>query len=243
MSAMDHNRFDELKEAYVLGALPEGERREIEEYLAANPGRQVEIDELHTIASLLALSPQEQDPPPELRRNIMSVVEAEARRPAAPPRPRFAGLREILSFRNLALGAAAVLVIGLFSWNMVLRGEVQDLHGEVANLQDAQQESRMVALQGSGAAQQAQAEVMVLEDHYGVLMAEDLPKAPENRTYQIWVIEGDQPEPSGLFNPEGDAVATVVKKPLEGADAVAVTVEPEGGSPQPTTKPMMVAKL
>jgi anti-sigma-K factor RskA len=134
-------------------------------------------------------------------------------------------------------------VIGLFSWNMVLRGEVQDLHGEVANLRDAQQESRMIALQGSGAAQQAQAEVMVLEDHYGVLMAEDLPKAPETRIYQIWVIEGDQPEPSGLFNPEGETVAAVVKKPLEGADAVAVTVEPEGGSPQPTTKPMMVAKL
>jgi len=120
---------------------------------------------------------------------------------------------------------------------------VQDLNGEVANLQDAQQESRMIALQGSGAAQQAQAEVMVLEDHYGVLMAEDLPKAPETRIYQIWVIEGDQPEPSGLFNPEGETVAAVVKKPLEGADAVAVTVEPEGGSPQPTTKPMMVAKL
>jgi anti-sigma-K factor RskA len=242
MSEMDHNRFDELKEAYVLGALPKRERREIEEYLAANPGRQAEIDELLNVAGLLALSPQEQDPPPELRRNIMSVIEAEARRGAAPP--QFAGLQEILSLRNLALGAAAVLVLGLFYWNMLLRSEVQDLHGEVASLQDAQQESRMVALQGSGAAtQQAKAEVMVLEDHYGVLMAEDLPKAPENKTYQIWVIEGNQSEPSGLFNPEGEAVAAVVKKPLEGADAVAVTVEPEGGSPQPTTKPMMVAKL
>ena len=240
---MDHKRFDELKEAYVLGAIPEEERHEIEEYLEANPGRQTEIDELLTVAGLLALSPQEQDPPPQLRRNIMSVVEAEARRPATPTRSRFSGLWEILSFRNLALGTAAVLVIGLFSWNMVLRREVQDLHGEVANLRDAQQESRMIALQGSGAAQQVQAEVMVLEDHYGVLMAEDLPKAPETRTYQIWVIEGDQPEPSGLFNPEGETVAAVVKKPLEGADAVAVTVEPEGGSPQPTTKPMMVAKL
>jgi len=240
---MDHNRFDELKEAYVLGALPEVERHEFEEYLGTHPARQTEIDDLLTVAGLLALSPQEQDPPPQLRRNIMSVVEAEARRPAAPMRSRFAGLWEILSLRNLTLGAAAVLVIGLFTWNMVLRGEVQDLNGEVANLQDAQQESRMIALQGSGTAQQAQAEVMVLEDHYGVLMAEDLPKAPEHRTYQIWVIDGDQPEPGGLFSPEGEAVAAVVKKPLEGADAVAVTVEPEGGSPQPTTKPMMVAKL
>ncbi len=37
MSGMDHERFDELKGAFVLGALPEGERRELEEYLAAHP--------------------------------------------------------------------------------------------------------------------------------------------------------------------------------------------------------------
>jgi anti-sigma-K factor RskA len=241
MSEKNHDRFDDLKEAYVLGALPEREQREIEEYLAANPGRQADIDELFGVAGMLALSPQEQDPPPQLRRNIMRVVEAEAQQEGAPP--RFAGLREILSLRNLALGVAAVLVIGLFSWNVLLQGEVQDLRGEAANLRDAQQESRMVAFHGAGTAGQAQAEVMVLEDHHGVLMAEGLPRPPANRTYQIWVIKGNQPEPSGLFNPGGEIVATVVKEPLEGADAVAVTVEPKGGSPQPTTKPMMVARL
>jgi hypothetical protein len=30
---------------------------------------------------------------------------------------------------------------------------------------------------------------------------------------------------------------------MDGADAVAVTVEPEGGSPQPTTDPMLTATL
>ena len=74
---MNHERFDELKDAYALGALPEQERRELEEYLAAHPERQAEIDELGNVASLLALSPLEQEPPLELRRNIMNVVEAE----------------------------------------------------------------------------------------------------------------------------------------------------------------------
>jgi anti-sigma factor RsiW len=147
---MDHERFDELKDAYVLGALPDEERRELEEYLAAHPERQGEIVELGSVAGLLALSPQEQDPPPQLRRNIMSVVEAEAQRPAAGPRAWFASIREFLSVRNLALGAAALLVIGLFSWNMVLQGEVQDLQGQVENRQDSPV-SRMVALEGSGA--------------------------------------------------------------------------------------------
>jgi anti-sigma-K factor RskA len=239
---MDHERFDELKDAYVLGALPEDELREFEEYLSAHPERQAEVQELSAVAGLLALSPPEQEPPPELRRSIMSVVEAEALRPASGPRTWFAGIRELLSGQNLALGAAALLVVGLFSWNLLLQGEVQDLQGQVENRQDPSG-SRMVALEGSGAAQWAQAEVMILEDDRAVLMAENMPRVPENRTYQIWVMEGDVPRPSSLFEPQEESVAAVVEDPLDEADAIAVTVEPEGGSPQPTTDPVLIGKL
>ena len=78
MSTMDHERFEELKDAFVLGALPEEERREFEEYLAAHPERRAEIEELGTVAGLLALSPQEHEPSPELRNRIMDAVKAEA---------------------------------------------------------------------------------------------------------------------------------------------------------------------
>jgi anti-sigma-K factor RskA len=240
---MNHERFDELKEAYVLGALPEEERRELEEYLARHPERQAEVDELGAFAGLLALTPQEHEPPPELRRSIMSVVESEARSSSARSEPRFAGLREVFSLQNLGLAAAAVLVIGLFSWNMLLQGEVQDLQGRVASLQESPQ-SRMVALEGTGdAPQQGHAEVMILDDDRAVLMAEDMPRAPEGRTYQIWVIEGDVPKPGGLFEPRGESVAAVVEKPLDEGDVIAVTIEPAGGSQQPTTDPLMTAKL
>jgi anti-sigma-K factor RskA len=240
---MNHERFDELKEAYVLGALPEEERREVEEFLAQHPERQAEVDELGAFAGLLALTPQEHEPAPELRRSIMSVVESEARSSSARSEPRFAGLRELFSLQNLALAAAALLVIGLFSWNMLLQGEVRDLQGRVANLQQSPQ-SRMVALEGTGdAPQQGHAEVMILDDDRAVLMAEDMPRAPEGRTYQIWVIEGDVPEPGGLFEPRGESVAAVVEKPLDEGDVIAVTIEPAGGSQQPTTDPLMTAKL
>jgi anti-sigma-K factor RskA len=239
---MNHERFDELKEAYVLGALPEEERREVEEFLAQHPERQAEVDELGAFAGLLALSPREHEPTPELRRSIMSVVESEARS-SARSEPRLAGLRGLLSLQRVALAAAALLVIGLFSWNMLLQGELQDLQGRVANLQESPQ-SRMVALEGTGdAQQQGHAEVMILEDDRAVLMAEDMPRAPEGRTYQIWVIEGDVPEPGGLFEPRGESVAAVVEKPLDEGDVIAVTIEPAGGSRQPTTDPLMTAKL
>jgi anti-sigma-K factor RskA len=240
---MDHLRFEELKDAYVLGALPEEERREFEEYLASHPERQAEIEDLRAVAGLLALSPHELEPPPELRRRIMDMVEAEAVRPSPSRRSWLSRIGELLSARNLALGAAALLVIGLFSWNMVLQGEMQDLQGRIQGMQAAEEDGRTVALEGSGAARQARVEVMILEDHRAVLMAEDMPPVPEDKTFQIWVIEDDVPQPSGIFEIRDDRVAVVVEHRVDGADAIAVTVEPEGGSPQPTTEPMLAARL
>jgi anti-sigma-K factor RskA len=227
---MDRERFDERKDAFVLGALPEEERREFEEYLASHPERQAEIDELGAVAGLLALSPQEQEPPPELRRSIMAVVEAEAEHPRAGS--GLARMRELLGVRTLALGAAALLV----------QAQIQDLQSQAPSPQ-APHDGRLVALEGSGAARQASVEVMILDNDRAVLMAEDMPPVPEDKTFQIWVIENDVPKPGGLFETGEEWVVTSVETPLDGADIIAVTVEPEGGSPQPTTDPMLTAKL
>ncbi len=240
---MDRQRFEELRDSYALGALPPEERREFEEYLASNPERQAEVDELGAVAGLLALYPEEQDPPPELRQNIMSIVEAEARDPEPESRSWLAGLREMLDLRNVALGAATLLVVGLFSWNLLLQDEVSNLQGEVANLEEASRENQTVALEGTGAAQQAEVELVFLEDSRAVLVGEDVPEVPEGSTYQIWVIEGDVPQPSGLFQPGGEAVAAVVENPPREGEVIAVSVEPEGGSPQPTTDPILTGKL
>ncbi len=254
MNGMDRGRFEDLKDAYVLGALPEEERLEFERYLATRPDLQAEVEELASVAGLLALSVREQEPAPELRRRIMDTVEAEAVHPAeavhhhrASRRSWLAGLREVVGVRDLALAAAAVLVVGLFSWGMLLQGEVRDLQGRVQGLQgqvqDQSQAPQMIALGGPGSEQGVRAELVTLEGDRAVLMAEDMPPAPEGKTYQIWVIKGDTPQPSGLFESKGRSIAAVVEKPVEGADAVAVTVEPEGGSKAPTTEPMLVGEV
>lgn len=265
---VDRGRFDELKEAFVLGALPEEERRGFEEYLAAHPERQAEVEDLGAVAGLLALSPHEQDPPPGLRRAVMNVVSAEAQSPHRDARAdrqhrggsRLAGAGRFFGGsrgrgQSLALGAAALLLVGLFSWNLLLRGEAQELQGRVQDLQgqveeasraaDARgtAENTTVALEGSGAARGTFAEVVALERDRVVLVADSMPELREGRTYQIWVIRGSDPRPSGLFEPGEELVTAPVTNPLVGADAVAVTVEPAGGSPAPTSDPVMTAEL
>jgi anti-sigma-K factor RskA len=243
MNGMNQERFEDLKDAYVLGALPEEERLEFEQYLVAHPDLQEEVEALGAVAGLLAFSPQEQEPPPELRRRIMATVEAESVHPHTSRRSWLAGLWEAVGIRDLALAAAAMLVIGLFSWSMLLQGEVRDLQGRVQSLQSQPQGPQVIALGGVGTKQGARAELVTLEGDRAVLVAENMPPVPEGKTYQIWVIKGDTPQPSGLFEPKGDSIAAVVENPVEGADAVAVTVEPKGGSKKPTTDPMLVGKV
>ncbi len=243
MNGMDRERFEDLKDSYVLGALPEEEHLEFERYLVAHPELQAEIEDMGAFAGLLALSVPELEPPPELRRRIMATVEAEAAHPDTSRRSWLAGLWEAVGARDLALAAAAVLVVGLFSWSMLLQGEVKDLQGRVQSLQSQPQGPQMIALGGAGTKQGARAELVTLEGDRAVLVAENMPPVPKGKTYQIWVIKGDTPKPSGLFEPKGNSVAAVVENPVEGTDAVAVTVEPEGGSKEPTTDPMLVGKV
>ena len=247
MNGMDRERFEDLKDSYVLGALPEEERLEFERYLVAHPELQAEVEDLGAVAGLLALSPREQEPPPELRRRIMATVEAEAAHPDTSRRSWLARQWEAVGARDLALAAAAVLVVGLFSWSMLLQGEVRDLQGRVQSLQsqpkDQPQGPQTIALGGAGTEQGARAALVTLKGDRAVLVAENMPPVPKGKTYQIWVIKGDTPKPSGLFEPKGNSIAAVVENPVEGADAVAVTVEPEGGSKKPTTDPMLVGKV
>jgi len=248
VNEMNQERFEDLKDAYVLGALPQEERAAFERYLATHPERQAEIDELGAFANLLAFSPQQQEPSPELRRRVMDVVEAEAAPTQDRRRSVFSGIREYLAWRTVALGVATVLVVGLLSWNVLLQEQVQALTGQVEEARTEQperqvQEGRTIRLEGAWAQQGASAEVASIDENRVILVAEDMPSVPENRTCQIWVIHDDVPTPSGLFDPDGNMTATPVTTSIEKADAIAITVEPVGGSEKPTGDPVLLTEL
>ena len=246
MSPMDDKSFDDLKDAYALGALPDGERATVEAYLALHPERQAEIDELAGVTSLLALAPPEYEPSADLRHRVMEAVEAESARPrAARRRPASSWLDRFAGLRNVALGAAAVLMVGLLSWNVLLQENVRDLRGQVEDARTAEQaqETREIELGGAWAEQGARAEVTALKDDRAILVVEDMPPMPEGRTGQVWVIHGKKPQPSGLLEPSGNMAATAITTPLNDGDTIAVTVEPAGGSDKPTSDPVLVQEL
>ena len=69
-----------------------------------------------------------------------------------------------------------------------------------------------------------------------VVVLQDLPKLPANRTWQLWMMDASQKARSiGLTS--GD-VATVIQGGVVGQTTFGLTEEPAGGSPAPTTTPV-----
>lgn len=244
------DRFEDLAAAYALGALANDERREFEAYLAEHPELQAEVEALGEAAMLLAFAPKEYEPPPGLRRNVLERVGGET---GTTPfeSGRRSRLRTLFGPAGLAAAAAVLAVlVGLVVWNLSLqdgneelRADVRELRDDNGTLQAQVEERRTYELQGSGVASDTHGEVMTTREGPAVLVARNLPSAPEGQVYEAWVLHDGVPVPAGLFEPSGASAAATIEASLEGADAVAVTLEPDGGSPMPTSDILLTAPI
>ncbi|MFN8058425.1 MAG: anti-sigma factor [Vicinamibacterales bacterium] len=70
-----------------------------------------------------------------------------------------------------------------------------------------------------------------------VFAASQLPALPQGKVYQLWVLAGTTPISAGLLTPDTQGQAVVyfeTPADLPRLTAMAVTLEPEGGLPQPS---------
>ncbi|TGJ95460.1 hypothetical protein DLJ96_12955, partial [Actinotalea fermentans ATCC 43279 = JCM 9966 = DSM 3133] len=66
----------------------------------------------------------------------------------------------------------------------------------------------------------------------------DLPQAGSAEDYQLWLVDGEEMISAGVFDARDGSAALLVD--AAGSAGVAVTREPAGGSPQPTSDPLVV---
>ncbi len=86
---------------------------------------------------------------------------------------------------------------------------------------------------------------VVTSDSLGqaVLVTDGLPPAPDGRTYQIWYLGADGSAASAGFVPSTATGAVLLTGDPRSASGVGVTLEPNGGSPQPTTTPVLAVTV
>lgn len=72
------------------------------------------------------------------------------------------------------------------------------------------------------------------------LLIEDLPPLPDGKDYQLWYMNEGGAFSAGTFDSSGDGtVWRVLEGTMKAGDQVGVTVEPDGGSEEPTTDPIV----
>lgn len=229
--------------AFAIGASPSTPMENcVSEHLKTCESCRAEYEELRPVVTALAQSARASSVPSSLKARVMSDVRAERRSPAWPP----------------YLVAAACLVIALVSTvqSISLDGQVRALQTQLtAASASAEQSSREGALDRTMLADLMSSDAkryplddgsVVARGSHLYLTLHDMPALKKNSVYQAWTIRAgsNQLTPSITFVPDqGGSAIVALPDDARVVRYVAISVEPDGGSKKPTTKPIASASL
>jgi anti-sigma-K factor RskA len=225
-----HERWSEELAAYLLGALDPAEAAAFERHAEGCERCRTEARWLAPAMQALPESVERLEPPAELRDRLMTEVRAEAaERPVR--RRRFVDL-----WRGGGRPRALRPLAGL----AVLALLVAAVAGYLVGSDGSSGPSPTVT---SGQAPGVVAE-MVSAGEGGSLRLSNVEPLPEGKVLEAWVErEGEVEAVPALFAPDEQGRATTTVEDMSGVETVMVTVEPAGGSDEPTSKPILTMSV
>jgi anti-sigma-K factor RskA len=241
---------------YALGILDEADSEAVSQHLSQCDTCRKEMETWFETTRLLDMAVSQPAPGPDLKSRVLkrvngasvphsSLQNKSASPPGELPRKSFLdSLREIFTHpAGLAFGILALLLIPLLGINNYL------LWQRVNNLQARLPSGNMqiVKLEGSSIAPRAVGYVMVFKDqNYGSLALTQAPLLDTDHQYQIWLIKDGKRTSGGVFSVNDDGYGNLevsADRPLDSFQSFGITIEPRGGSPQPTGERVLGGEL
>lgn len=242
-----------LTGVYAANALPVDERVDFERHLRMCDACGDEVRELQATTALLAVATA-LTPPPALKIKVMSEIgRVRQLGPDLIPGmrevyPRYGSRLTRWTQRAVAVGIAALVLAaaGLAVLTYQQRAELRErdqLLAQVGELADLLAASDVRI--GSVTSGEATGTVVASRQrNQALFLSSGLPEVAADRTYQLWVISASGPVSAGLLSLEqAGTTAPKLTTGIGEAQALAVTDEPAGGSPQPTTDPLLIVEL
>ena len=218
---------------YVLDELGESESAAFEAHLETCAECRLVVEGLRQVAADLAFEYAE-PPPGHLRAEVLAAVmrtpqEASPLAPVTPIRRRR---------RLVPVGiAAAIVLLALVGWSMLGTGRLIN-----AVLNDPSSVT-IEAVAGAGQFDAARV-VFSRTREAAVLVVEGLDQLPADRTYELWLVDGEEVLPAGLFNTgEAGSASVLVDGEVLPGMVVAVTEEAAGGVEAPTGEILLSAPV
>ena len=256
-----HEQYAEDLALYALGALQAGSCAQLEQHLKECAACRRELETMRGDAALLALSVSGPTPPARSRQRLLSAIGAAQSEEQPDSLRNFAVRRPWWSFAPVfASLALAVFAILLLRENTNLRQANDQLVSQINNADHETRKAReiMALISAKDAVHVSLVAATgppppphiktIYQPRTGrlVLMASNLNPLPAGMTYELWLIpKKGAPMPAGLFKPDVHGMAMMMPDNPEvpagiEAKAFAVTVEPESGSPAPTSSIMLM---
>jgi hypothetical protein len=246
---MDHERVRQLLAGQALGALSGADAEAAEEALAEHVPSCASCRDLvegfRAVAGDLALAVPPRAAPDTLWDSLRRSV-SEGGRPPARRAPLWAA-------------AAAVALLGLAGWNAMLnqrasradvrRAQMADTmqvitHPQVTVRPLAAAVSPPAASPAPPSAAPRMAIAYVPAIRRLVLLGSDIPEPEDGRLYQLWFTVNGRPVAGATtFVPEDGLVVVRIAFDPSRYEGIWITEEPEGGSPSPTSSPLVAASL
>lgn len=222
---IEHPR-DDLA-AFALGALDENEQRLVEAHVTQCSSCTAETDTYRH--ALIAYAAGVDTSSPQLRAGIVARAHSTvgARRATS-----WLGAltRPVPAFVSAAL---ALLLVASVAGLAQARRESDAYAAALSGIPGA----RVVSLQPPQGASDVRGSVVIPESGAAYVVLR-VPSPPAGRSWEAWVLRGDQPVRAGLTL-SGGVVTITLTAPLGAGDGVAVTLEPSAGSDAPTTAPVL----
>jgi anti-sigma-K factor RskA len=231
MSTEVEYHVTDLLPGYVLEILTDDEARQVAGHLKGCQDCRAEYHRLQQVIDELPLALIQTAPPPRVKETLMSTIHARNPKTAPSSQPSWwqklsAGLRKPLP----SLGLALILVMAVS--NLLLLRQVS-----ISNPQ-ANTSMRVIALANTKDSPQAVGTlIMDQHGHYGTLIVDQLPALDVGQQYQVWLNRDAERISAGLFSVNYDGYASLellAPLPLIQYDTLGITIEPTGGSPEPT---------
>jgi hypothetical protein len=163
--------------------------------------------------------------------------------------------REASATRWLLLAATVLLTFtsGYLLWrNYHLQNENSQLARENERVRSEVREivspaTKIVDMEGKESPQASARVIWDTTRQTWVIYIFNLPPPPTDKQYQLWYVKGDAKISAAVFdtNPTGEKVLRLDLPPdvVKGLAATAVTLEPKGGSPQPTSNLYLLGSI
>jgi anti-sigma-K factor RskA len=236
-----------LTGVYVLHAVEPAERDRFEHHLRRCKPCDGEVRGLAATATGLAMAAATA-PPPQLKRQVLVAATVARQVPPAADRYRSRQARRLYWTPRLAAGVAAVclavaVVLGAAGL-LHTRRELDSARAQdqaiaaVLSAPDARTTTQATTDGGTATVVVSQAEQKIIFTTAG------LPPLPASKVYELWLIGPPRIREAGLIPaPSAGKTPPLLASGLAAGDKVGVTIEPAGGTSQPTTTPILVMSL